>query len=433
MKKNIYIIIALVAFSNFLFSQATNEHLWVNEFHYDGISDYGTSDQGEFVELIIHNDLLNDATELAKYELVLYTIGASVQTTLDNPLGTGVPYSAKGRWFTEADTRHNLAAEDANQITGFQRCPVGGTNYTVLSKQMTNLMDLPTAFVILYNDAIVVQNISYEKSFTIKNTAVSGGAAGTTTELIETSLGAPADETFQTSNDHSIQLQGTGNKYGDFNWTDDLDAAPVTTSSPCAVNTGQVISNLGTLPDPPLAIDLIDLTATPQQNAILLDWATSKETDNAGFYIQRRAAGEAQFKTLDFVKGAGTSSTDRAYSYLDTDVKNGQTYYYQLRQEDFNGKISYSKVVMARLIGKDLVMQVAPNPATDRVQITLENINETATLQITGLDGRVIQQAKLEAATTRNIQLDVSQWPKGIYMLRLESNENVLTQKLSIY
>lgn len=409
---------------SFLQAQATDAHLWINEFHYDNLSEYQISDQEDFVELIIHNDLLDDPTELAKYQLVLYTSGAGNLDADDNLPGKGLPYSKSSSLYSDTETFHPLNIVDSNAETGFQVCPVTNANFSVMHKKMPTLQDIPAGFALIYNNTTIVQLLSYEKSFKVKNHPDAGAAAGLSTELID------GVESSLTMEGESIQLTGTSNNYDGFAWS---DATLITnTSSPCAVNNGQTIENLESLPEP-LPIQLLDLTAQAQEKAIQLDWLTSLEQDNLGFYIERRSGNEAGFTTIGFEKGAGTTSSTSAYQWLDKDVKIGETYYYRLRQVDTNDKMTYSSIVSARMLGKEILVDISPNPAQDFLNINLDNLQSEANLQITTVDGRMMYQTVFPVAETQSFKLAVENWTTGMYILRIESAGSVLTEKVAVW
>ena len=91
---------------------------------------------------------------------------------------------------------------------------------------------------------------------------------------------------------------------------------------------------------PPRAVGLIDFTATPQNNAALLEWETATELGAAGFSIQRRLASEGvenYIDVLDFINAVGDVTAGAEYSYLDGTAVNGQTYIYQLSEIETSG------------------------------------------------------------------------------------------------
>jgi C4-type Zn-finger protein len=89
-------------------------------------------------------------------------------------------------------------------------------------------------------------------------------------------------------------------------------------------------------------VTLVDFSATALETEILLEWQSAFELDNAGFHIWR-ATGEG-WKYGDY--STVTRITDRLipaqgnsipYSYIDSNVESGLTYYYGLEDIDLSG------------------------------------------------------------------------------------------------
>jgi len=96
----------------------------------------------------------------------------------------------------------------------------------------------------------------------------------------------------------------------------------------------------------PNLVTLNDFTATPFQDDIRVHWETASEVDNAGFHLWR-AIGEG-WKTGDYsqviritdqlISSKGAKVGGYPYSYVDSNVESGITYYYGLEDIDFNGQ-----------------------------------------------------------------------------------------------
>jgi len=78
--------------------------------------------------------------------------------------------------------------------------------------------------------------------------------------------------------------------------------------------------------------------------ANLLQWQTASEHNNRGFWVQRSMDGQ-RFTDVAFVAGAGNNQGLLHYQFTD-ELTEPFTYYYRLRQEDFDGQTSYSKVII---------------------------------------------------------------------------------------
>ncbi|PXF56249.1 MAG: hypothetical protein C4B58_14165 [Deltaproteobacteria bacterium] len=83
-----------------------------------------------------------------------------------------------------------------------------------------------------------------------------------------------------------------------------------------------------------LLVELTTFVATPDLRSVLLAWETATEIDNAGFYLWRTDAEDAEYiRITDYLIPAEGGLTQGAtYAYEDFDVVPGLTYYYQLEK-----------------------------------------------------------------------------------------------------
>src|SRR5687767_8761614 len=124
MKK--YLIILSLMVSAVCSAQTATSDIWLNEFHYDEITQRGRGDSSEFIELVVRSMIVSNPAELAKYKVVLYTSGALDGQALT--LGRGLPYNVSSSWYSEAETIINAST--------FQQCPVSNSGFTLLYKRM---------------------------------------------------------------------------------------------------------------------------------------------------------------------------------------------------------------------------------------------------------------------------------------------------------
>lgn len=74
-----------------------------------------------------------------------------------------------------------------------------------------------------------------------------------------------------------------------------------------------------------------------------LEWATSTEVSNEGFYLEKSTDGR-NFIEFAYVEGAGFSNSELEYSFTERDLNPGMNYY-RLRQIDFDGAERLSEVI----------------------------------------------------------------------------------------
>ncbi len=92
--------------------------------------------------------------------------------------------------------------------------------------------------------------------------------------------------------------------------------------------------------DWPTAITLADFTAAPQGNAILLTWETAAELDNAGFNLYRSETPAGPYTLLNdtlIPPQFPGEVIGGVYTWLDTEVQPGVTYFYKLEDIDLQG------------------------------------------------------------------------------------------------
>ncbi len=92
-----------------------------------------------------------------------------------------------------------------------------------------------------------------------------------------------------------------------------------------------------------LPVELTSFSASVSDGNVVLKWNTASEMENLGFAVLRSAEEDGEYlKLTDYtetsdLKGQGTSSYGKDYSYIDYTVLGENTYYYKIQDIDFNG------------------------------------------------------------------------------------------------
>ncbi|MCH3923543.1 MAG: leucine-rich repeat protein [Bacteroidales bacterium] len=77
----------------------------------------------------------------------------------------------------------------------------------------------------------------------------------------------------------------------------------------------------------------------------------------------------------------------------------------------------------------NLSVKVYPNPANDKVNITINGLNEKASLFVYDIQGRMIRKTMVNA-NQNNITLDVSSLCKGVYNIKIVNSRNNISKRL---
>ena len=144
-----------------------------------------------------------------------------------------------------------------------------------------------------------------------------------------------------------------------------------------------------------------------------LTWATASETNNKGFDIERSRDG-ATFQSIGTVKAIGKAGN---YNFTDAEPVNG-TNYYRLRQIDFDGTATFSKVVsVANKGGKGL--KVYPTLVSNGILTVDTEGGQLRDFSVTNLLGQQALSGKTPPSGVGG--LDVSSLAKGTYILKVGS------------
>jgi len=180
-----------------------------------------------------------------------------------------------------------------------------------------------------------------------------------------------------------------------------------------------------------LPILLGTFTAQLKGNDVLLNWNTLQETNTAYFNIQRSADG-ASFTTIGSVKAAGNSAIPLNYSYDDVSATSlgANKLYYRLQVGDKDGHVNYSKmapVSMGAINAPAFI--ITPNPSASVIALQCANINGKVNIQITNMEGRVLQNFVQIAVAGQRIPLAIKKMASGIYIVTLNYHGIVLQQR----
>lgn len=80
------------------------------------------------------------------------------------------------------------------------------------------------------------------------------------------------------------------------------------------------------------------------------------------------------------------------------------------------------------------VFQIYPNPVSDQlvVDFNFDKIIENLHINLVDLTGKIIHTETLGNYATGNLQLDVSKYPSGVYLLNVQADEQMTTQKIVV-
>ncbi len=182
-----------------------------------------------------------------------------------------------------------------------------------------------------------------------------------------------------------------------------------------------------------LPVEWLAFEAELMQDGTQLYWATGSEI-NSDFYAVERSYDKHLYQSIGSVEAAGNANTPTEYQFIDKTLNHGSVtqVFYRLKQVDIDGSIDYSQVYTLNVSGQASVekMEMYPNPATDKVHLDIIAAPDLfVEIQIYTVSGQLHDMLKGKAGT---YEIEVSHWPKGVYLIRVDGLAAPLVEKLVV-
>jgi hypothetical protein len=177
-----------------------------------------------------------------------------------------------------------------------------------------------------------------------------------------------------------------------------------------------------------LPIQLSAFNALPQNNSIKLNWTTETETNNSHFELLRSNNG-ISFSSIGTIKGNGTTSATQRYTYVDYKPLPG-TSYYQLKQVDFDGNSSLSKMLAVKSLEDQTLFKVVAKPAQQAIELTFyADDHGVSSLRIIDVNGKKMLDKSIAVSKGHNRINVPANFQKGLYVANFKTANAISTVK----
>jgi hypothetical protein len=172
-----------------------------------------------------------------------------------------------------------------------------------------------------------------------------------------------------------------------------------------------------------LPVHFIGFNLARQDQEVLVQWATSHETDNSHFEVQRSDNG-INWNTIGQVPAASTGSAIQRYTFIDRQSF-AIVQYYRIRQVDIDGRFSFTAV---RILKHDPVGDI-------RIQSTPENalyvhfsqkVNAKVTIKLLTLVGQEVSVSRFTNPVGQYL-VPVTSSLKGFHIVTITDGENLIS------
>jgi len=179
----------------------------------------------------------------------------------------------------------------------------------------------------------------------------------------------------------------------------------------------------------PLPIELIDFTAKKNNSkSVRTNWQTASEINNDFFTIERSQNG-INWRKIARINGAGNSSSILSYSFIDQKPLFG-TSYYRLKQTDFNGVFTYSRIRTVHINQLETSqIKIYPNPSDNRISIEGDSF-ELEQIKIYNVLGKEItMQTKIIEKSNTKVVIDLSNLSPAMYYIKTKNSINKIIKQ----
>ncbi len=182
--------------------------------------------------------------------------------------------------------------------------------------------------------------------------------------------------------------------------------------------------------DEPLPVDFVQFSGylSEDNSKAQLNWTTSFEKNNLGFYIQKSTDG-VSWDDIGFINSLSDNIFNASiynYSFTDNNIDNKKNLY-RLMQVDFDGIYSFSSIVEINVNYK-FEADIFPNPASNYLTVKADKINQ---INIFDINGRNVSFVVLNQSDNI-VNIDVSKLSTGTYTLLVSSNLSNFSKRISI-
>jgi hypothetical protein len=163
------------------------------------------------------------------------------------------------------------------------------------------------------------------------------------------------------------------------------------------------------------------------KNTSVVKWNVATPTVNAKKFDVEFSTDGRNWSTLSTI--LITEPNRGSYQYNHSFLPEGNIYY-RIRETDIDGAYVYSHIILLRTNINEPGFVIFPNPANSYIQVTMPyNVNGKNNIELFDAIGRKLLSKQI-IHTTEDI--NTSGLPNGTYMLKLNSNGDVKTQKILI-
>jgi hypothetical protein len=166
-----------------------------------------------------------------------------------------------------------------------------------------------------------------------------------------------------------------------------------------------------------LPIELISFSGKHDDDIVRLDWQTASEINNDYFTIERSSDAK-KWEAIELIAGFGNSLSTIDYTTIDASPLKNQSYY-RLKQTDFDGKYSYSKIIALNDNNNESSITIYYN--SQLKQLTVQSLTyELPDVYVYSSAGILMNSNARKVSSDINQEIfDLTQLSSGLYVVKV--------------
>lgn len=169
-----------------------------------------------------------------------------------------------------------------------------------------------------------------------------------------------------------------------------------------------------------LPLKLSSFTLESSNSNVTLNWKTATE-EKTNYFSVRRSPDGANYTEIATLPAAGSSTSERAYSFVDNKIGNQRFFYYNIAVVDRDGQqvMSETKLYKNTKATTKLVLSLSPNPIASPGHLNMTfNAEKEGQMQvkIINAEGKTLISRNMQAYVGVNKgHIHLGEQPAGIY------------------
>ena len=169
-----------------------------------------------------------------------------------------------------------------------------------------------------------------------------------------------------------------------------------------------------------LPVTWLDVQAKCSNNGNNITWTVANQINNKSFEILKSTDG-SNFYSIGNVKGDGNYQNTKEFKFADNENKISFQTYYKIRQIDFNGKYSDSKIIYCQAANTKSIT-IGSNPFTSSLNI-INSANTINVVEVYDAIGRKITEM-INIENVNTLTIESYNWQGGVYFIHIITKDS---------